>query len=61
MTWVHDATPAVEQTSHFPAIISVSVVFCSIMLIVVITRGIVRRNVLAWDDSIIFVSAVSAS
>jgi hypothetical protein len=60
MGWVYNASPAVNDESHYPAIIAVSVIFCALMLVVVVTRGIYRRQQLGWDDFVMFITAVCA-
>lgn len=59
MPWVYDASPQINDDSNYPAIIGVTVAFSTLMLIVVITRGWYRRNMLGWDDRVIFATAVS--
>jgi hypothetical protein len=59
MGWVYDASPEVNNASHYPYIIGVSSAFCTCMLIAVIARIILRRKILGWDDVIIVTTAVS--
>ena len=58
MGWVYDASPEVNNASHYPYIIGVSSAFCLCMLIAVVARIVLRRKILGWDDVIIVTTAV---
>lgn len=59
MTWIHHGTEELDRISTHPTVIGVTLAFGVLMLAVVITRGVYRRNILGWDDYIIFITAVS--